>query len=365
MKLCYLANIRFPSERAHASQIAFMCQAFSMLIEEVDLIVDDRVVGGKKELDEYYHINSAFSVYRVPGVFSVRNKFLYLVGTLRFTFNFILKIGVGKYDVIFSRNELILFILIFFKKPEEIIWESHNKNVNVFSRYLMKKGIRVIVTSTGLQKLYSGYLKYKDQIILAPNGIDESFFKLVDNKQDVRKKLDLDIDAKIAMYIGGLDTWKGVDSFLEASNILNDVIFVVIGGSVNEVEVLKKKYPRVVFLGVRPYYDLKHNQCAADVLVVPNTAKNELSAEYTSPLKLFAHMASSIPIVASKIPSIVSIKGSEHLTLFEPDNPRDLAQAISTVIKNYDVKLTSAEELVKIARGFTWKERARKILAAK
>tara|TARA_B100000508_G_scaffold24443_2_gene17619 strand:- start:13312 stop:14346 length:1035 start_codon:yes stop_codon:yes gene_type:complete len=340
-----------------------MCQAFSMLIEEVDLVVDDRVVGGKKELDEYYHIDSSFSLYRIPGVFSVSNKFLYSIGTLRFVLNFILKVGVGKYDVIFSRNELILFILSLFKKPEEIIWESHSKSVNVFSRYLMKKGIRVVVTSTGLQKLYLEYLKRKDQIILAPNGIDESFFEVTESKHAVRKKLGLEVDAKIVMYIGGLDKWKGVDSFLEASNHQKNVTFVVIGGSVNEVEVLKKKYPLVVFLGERPYYDLKHNQCAADVLVVPNTAKNELSAEYTSPLKLFAHMTSSVPVVASKIPSIVTIKGSEHFTFFEPDDPRDLAQTINTVIQNYDVKLRSAKELVKIARNFTWIERARKILA--
>jgi glycosyltransferase involved in cell wall biosynthesis len=53
-------------------------------------------------------------------------------------------------------------------------------------------------------------------------------------------------------------------------------------------------------------------QKAADALVLPNTAKEDISKYYTSPMKLFEYMASRRPIVATNIPSITEIINEEN-----------------------------------------------------
>ena len=42
MKILYLANIRFPSDRAHATQIFNMCNGFASNGADTTLVVADR-----------------------------------------------------------------------------------------------------------------------------------------------------------------------------------------------------------------------------------------------------------------------------------------------------------------------------------
>jgi len=165
-------------------------------------------------------------------------------------------------------------------------------------------------------------------------------------------------------YIGGFDAWKGVGTFFAASEQVTDSVkFVVIGGTEVELPQYCARYPKVNFLGPRPYEELSRNQQAFDILVIPNTAKNDLSAKYTSPLKLFAHIASGVPIVASDIPSITTITGRELVTLVAPDDPTALVKAIFEVKTNYAEKQHKAAQLRGASVGYTWDARAKKILA--
>ena len=136
---------------------------------------------------------------------------------------------------------------------------------------------------------------------------------------------------------------------------------VAIGGEPHEVADLRARYPRVIFLGFRPYRELADNQSAADVLVVPNTGKDVISARFTSPLKLIAHMASGRPVVASDLPSIREITGDDAAVLVAPDDAEALAGGIRKI---FDDPLLG-ERLAKRAREkverYTWKSRAAEI----
>lgn len=92
-----------------------------------------------------------------------------------------------------------------------------------------------------------------------------------------------------------------------------------------------QRFPHVSFLGERPYKELPINQRAADVLVIPNTARTAISARFTSPLKAFAHMASDVPIVASDVPSIREALSETNAFFFAPDDARSLADACDHV----------------------------------
>lgn len=364
MRLAYIANIRFPSERAHAAQIAHMCQAFTKCDLIVDLIVGSRSKEGVAEIKEKYGFKPAFNFFKIQhGMFSHKSKLLYYLGDIFFTINYLLRFGRKKHDLILSRDEFILFLLMLLVGRKKIIWESHDLRLNFFAKYLIKKNIFLVTTSKGLFDEYRQLKGNDNNLLLAHNGVDESFFAEIETKTEARKRLGIVTDQKVVMYIGGLDVWKGVDAFLEASKLCTDALFVIIGGDEQHIGKLKVSYPRVKFLGSKPYSELKDNQQAADILVVPNTAKNDLSEKYTSPLKLFAHMTSGIPIVASDITSIKSVSGSRFITLSPPDNGPVLLKALESVFENYDQKQINAKKLQSIARSFTWENRANAILS--
>ena len=102
---------------------------------------------------------------------------------------------------------------------------------------------------------------------------------------------------------------------------------------------------------------------AADVLVLPHSARDLQTKCHSSPLKLFEYMASGRPIVASRIPSVSEIlTDQEEAVLVEPDNPKALAEGIRKIL--YDPELTStiAENARVKVQNFSWINRARSML---
>ncbi len=365
MKIAYITNTRFPSNRAHCSQIAHMCQSFADCGNEITLFVNDRKQDIQKSLIDFFGFNPNFSIVRVhfgfifipySRIFFILNNFLFFLFTL-------IKLNGKKFELLYIRDEWLCFFFSFLFVSEKIVYESHEAKYNFAVRRLFKKNIRVVCISEGIYNEYIDRGYSKDKMMVAHDGIDQSFFNVQITKKEARDKLELPQDKKIVMYIGGFDKWKGVETFFEASKQITDIYFVAIGGREEQVDFYKKKYPTVHFVGSRPYSELKENQQAADVLVIPNTATCKLSSLYTSPLKLFAHMSSGVPIVASDIPSISLVTGSELVTLVEADNVHALAGGIIDVIKKYRKKLRNAQRLIDKSKKYTWKNRAESIVS--
>jgi glycosyltransferase involved in cell wall biosynthesis len=156
------------------------------------------------------------------------------------------------------------------------------------------------------------------------------------SKEEARKKLDLDQNKKYAVYTGHLYSWKGVDTLAEAATLLpHDTQVLFVGGREDDIRNFRERYQEVKnirLVGFRPHHEIPLWQCAADVLVLPNTAKEAISAHYTSPMKLFEYLASGRPIVASRIPSITEILSEEDATLVLPDDAEALLQGILTAL---------------------------------
>jgi len=340
-----------------------MCQAFSAVPANVTLIVNKRVLGSNKAVDDLYKFKSDFTIQRIyssPLVTSI--FFTFHLSALIFVFNALLHSRRTEYDIFYTRDEWITWMLSFFIPSKKIIWESHEAKFNLPARRILKKGIKTIVISEGI---YTAYIKRgvdASQMLIAHDAIDESFFGPVDTQATARERLGLSSDSKIAMYIGGFDAWKGVETFFKAASLTKDTLYVAIGGTELQVAEYTKQYPDVVFLGSKPYSDLKDYQQAADILVIPNTATNTLSANYTSPLKLFAHMTSGIPLLLSDIPSLKNVTGTELVTFFEADNAIALDKGVTSIVLDAAKKKQNALVLKRISEKYTWTERTHSII---
>jgi hypothetical protein len=358
MKIAYLANIRFPSERAHSVQIVHMCTAFSEAGADLTLHVNKRSEASLAEIETYFGFKIPFKVVRIShGLFIPQVKLAYYASELFFAANFLINQKHSNFDLIYSRHEWVIWFISLFINPSKLVFESHEAKLNFPARSILRKNIKVVAISEGIEEDYLRFGAPKKLLLVAHDGIDDSFFGEVEDKNQARTRLGLPVQKKIAMYIGGFDAWKGVEIFFSAS----EVLFVAIGGSSEQVTAMKKKYPDVTFLGQRPYFELKDNQQAADVLVVPNSAKNDLSARYTSPLKLFAHIASGIPLVVSDIPSLMAVTGHELVIPTAPDSKEALAATLNDVLGSMQYRQQKAQELKQTAIRYTWTNRAEKI----
>ena len=363
MKILYIANVRLPTEKAHGLQIMKMCEAFAALGNTVELLVPTRKSSIAEDPFSYYRVQRNFTIttVRVPNTISF-GRFGFITQHLLFSFRALVYASNGSMDIIYSRDPVVLAFLG--RRRVDAVFETHTGSDNRFFRWCARRVPRLIAISGGLRAYWINQGIQAERIIVAPDAVDLKEFTHPETKAIARKRLNLPLDANIALYIGRIDGWKGTETLCAAAAFLSpEIEIVIIGGEDEQIRKMQQAYPRVRFLGYRPYVELASNQQAGDVLILPNTAKNETSATFTSPLKLFTYMASGIPMIASDLPSIREIVDERSAYLVAPDEPKALAQAISRVFSDPEHARSIALEARGLVQTYTWETRARAICA--
>jgi len=102
---------------------------------------------------------------------------------------------------------------------------------------------------------------------------------------------------------------------------------------------------------------------SADVLVLPNSGKEKISARYTSPLKLLEYMASNRPIVASKLSSILEVVSDRECIFAEADNPISFSSSIRKVLDDSVLAKDISKNALNKVEQFSWGNRVKNILS--
>lgn len=361
MKIQYITNVRMPTEKAHGIQIAKACEAFARKGHEVTLMVPKRHNPITESPFTYYGVERNFTIRTIAALDTVRwGKIGFLIQTISFACS-VLFIA-NKKELIYGRDERVLAVLLFFG-AKKVVWESHDAVWGRVAAYVVKRARAVVVVTQSAKDFYTEQGVAEEQILNIPNGVDLAAFAHSETKEVAQARLGIPQDKKIVLYIGRLDGWKGSETLLEASTQLSDTIrVVIIGGESAQLAHVEARYPHVIFLGYRPYRELAHNQAAADVLVVPNTAKDKTSVRFTSPLKLLAHLASGRPVIASDLPALREL-GGEAVLYVPPDSPQALGAAIERLLQDETLAGRLVEEAGKRVSGYDWGIRAERILS--
>ena len=361
MKLAYLTAARIPSERAHSIQIVKTCEALGAMPDvSLALVAPRRRGRAGNDVFLYHHLKKTFEIRYLPTIDTVAwGRLGFWLHQLLFAKLSVLWLLYHRPEVVYGRDEAILWFVQLF--GFRVVWESHQGSLNWFARKLISEQTRIVVISEGLRQHYLKNGVPAEQVCVAHDGVDLGEFQTTETKEMARARLGLSASAQVALYIGSLDEWKGWRTLARSASHLRTCAVVIIGGTPLQVEEAKAEFPSVIFLGARPYGELAANQQAADVLVIPNTNTNKLSSTFTSPLKVFAHMASGIPIVASDVPSIREVMDATVATLVVQDDPEALACGIAEALAPEAItKAVFAQE--QVAR-YTWIERAKHITA--
>lgn len=368
MKIVYIANVRLPTERAHGVQIVKTCEALAREGAEVTLFVPYTFNHLEDDLFTYYDIDYIFTLVVVPS-FDWRKlgRFGYILHTLYFTVAAIIYALAHRRQLIYSRSRSISFLVSLLCL--DVVYEDHEPPRSKLQLYafFLKRIPKKVIVAYNLGQLYDrlGIRSY----IVAPNGVDVAQFDRVKRYSGLwKRECGIAAQTPIVLYVGHFYPWKGVYTLVDGAKKLAPAAVVLFGATVETREKIKhycaqNDITNVFILDFLPHREVIPYIKSADVLVLPNTASEERSARYTTPIKLFEYMASNVAIAASNIPSFTPyVRDGENAELFTADDKESLVIAIKHLLADDALRLRLAQCAHKDVQAFTWRERARKII---
>jgi glycosyltransferase involved in cell wall biosynthesis len=383
MKFAYVTNNRIPSERANAFQIAQMCSALASQGKDVTLFYPAR--RNLKKFDgidlfDYYKLPRHFNLRPLPcldlfhlsGGNAIIELPIFFLQTLTFALSLVWTLRKESFDMYYARDIFVLgVVLVAFRKlKKRMFFEAHtfpaSKLGQAWVRRVVKRLGGVISISGALADQYLGFGISPHNVLIAPDAVDIKRYDGL-SRDEARERLKIN-DQGLVVYTGHLYEWKGASVFAEAASLLENVRAIIVGGAEGDVsrlrsEVSERGWKNVEVIGYIAPDQIPLYQVAADVVVLPNSAKSEISRLHTSPLKLFEYMASGTPIVASDLPSLREVlRDNENAILVEADDVKALANGIKKILEDRSL----ADRLAAAARQevelMTWAARAETVI---
>jgi glycosyltransferase involved in cell wall biosynthesis len=219
----------------------------------------------------------------------------------------------------------------------------------------------LVVISEGLEERWRTFTSAP--ILVAPDGVD------IDRFEDgsgipVPNRPETSPSRQVATYAGSLKGWKGVDTLIEAAGFVPDVEVWILGGTALQHQRMEEASgpfpPNVQMIERVNPAEVPKYLAASDVLVLPNTAEQRISQQYTSPLKLFEYMAMRRPIVASEIPSLTEILDNSCAYFAVPDDPESFGKTIRQALDDPEAE-QKAEQAREAVKKYSWLRRAQMI----
>lgn len=384
MNLLYLADIRFPLERANGIQTMETCHALAARGHVTTLLVRPDTAGEPRDPFAYYGLQRletlriARVVVRGP---SALRRALYVGAALRRS------LRAPRPDVVFTRDLGIAALLLRLpaRRRPPIVYESHGyapvvsellpsllstartprasklRRLEARERLVWARAEGYVTITAALAHELQERLGPRREVSVVPDGA----------RVDPERAFDWEGPARppTIAYAGHLYPWKGADLLVEAVALLPQGRGRIVGGHPGERDLGRLRElasargvaDRIEFTGLVPPGDVARWLAASDVLVLPNRA-TAVSASYTSPLKLFEYLAVGRPIVASSLPAIAEVlRDGENAILVPPDDAAALAAAIGRLSDDRALAVRLARQAFHDAAAYAWPARAKRL----
>lgn len=173
--------------------------------------------------------------------------------------------------------------------------------------------------------------------------------------------------APVAMYVGNLEPYQGIDLLLEGFrhtlDQIRDARLVIVGGQADDIARYGKRAAAlgirqaVHFLGPKPVSALGDLLREADVLVSPRLKG------LNTPMKIYSYMDSGTAVLATRLPTHTQVMDDRTAFLVDPE-PLALGTGLATLLKDDSMREgLAARAKDHVRREFT-PEAARRKLGA-
>jgi glycosyltransferase involved in cell wall biosynthesis len=370
MKIAYISNSRFPSEKAQSDQIMAMCSSFAKQGHDVKLFVPDRRPIMADDPFSYYAKLKTFAFERVRCIDALKFLWLGRLGLWIQTFTFIRnlhhRLNEFKPDIVYSRE---LYTFAFGRVSGLHIWESHSLNSSWWAKRIMKRLHAIVTLTAASRERLVDFGVSPDRVLVEHDAVDPQLFSGALSREEARKRLGISANDFLCLYTGKFTTMgmpKGLDEAVEAVRMLRkdgkNVRLLAVGGTPEELYKMQtKREEGIEFVGHQPQSDLKNYYAAADLLLMPFPF-TEHYAYYMSPLKLFEYLASGVPMIVTDLPSVREIVSDVEAYFVKPGDTIELEEKIDFVMGHYHEAQTRAKAALLLSGKFTWSERARRII---
>ncbi len=382
MRILYLADIRFPVERANGLQTFETCRALAARGHAVTLFVRQDTTRPARDPWLFYGVppEAGLSIVRLPRLPSPVRRGAYLSTALARA------MSVAP-DIVFTRDLVLADLLLRMPKSlrPPVVYESHGyapvmaaerpAALGAGTRPSWQKLRRLTSRELRVWRAASGYItltRVHQQELEDRFGMRANAAVVPDGVRlpESRTFTDPPSAQPVTLtYAGHLYKWKGVDVLIDALAELPGVRARIVGGQPGETDHVRLHAlagergvaDRVTFTGWLQPASVAAELASAHVLVLPNT-HTLTSDRYTSPLKLFEYLAAGRPIVASDLHAVREVlRDDDNALLVAPGSPAALAAAVRRLVSYPALGRRLAATAVDDAGYYGWGTRAERI----
>ncbi|UVT20765.1 MAG: glycosyltransferase family 4 protein [Nitrospira sp.] len=210
----------------------------------------------------------------------------------------------------------------------------------LLARLALRHCDRIVVLTEGLRSLlHERYDVPLDRMAILPSGTDVQLFVPRDAVA-ARLELGLSPSRPYVGFVGSFYRYQGLDALLNSMMVVRKVhptAQLILVGDGEATEALKQQAAQlgledsITWTGRIPYWEVPVWISAMSVCVAPFRGDRG----ETSPVKIFDYLACGRPVVASAIPSVVSIFTADSgVQLVPPDEAHPLADAIGALLND-------------------------------
>ena len=182
----------------------------------------------------------------------------------------------------------------------------------------------------------------------------------------LRQEFNIHEKLYILLYQGTVSTGRGIEAFLNAVQLIKNVVGVVLGdGSALESyrnRVRSGEWERVYLPGAVLSVDLPLYTASAD-LGIALIQDNCLSHRLSLPNKLFEYLHAGLPVVCSDLPEMARVVRNYQVgEVVDPEDPSSIANGIQSILGDPVRYARMKANTKKAINDFNWQNESKKLI---
>lgn len=364
MNLLYISPSVLPSKSANSVHVMRMCNAFSNLGIDVELLHKKGIKNYKSnQIFDYYGVDN--NKFKLNSIILHNNR---KINSISYAFKTLYHCLKTNYKNIYSRNQLCSILILLFSS-KRIFIELHAPPTGIyrffFKIFINTKRIRkVFLISEALKKIIISDFKLTktNKIVVSHDGADEI--------NNIKSNINFTKSSFDVGYVGHLYKGRGIEIILELAKKNKEIKFHIIGGLEEDINNWKRKIKsnNIIFYGhVKPKF-VSQYLSKLDLLVAPYKEKviipNGLNtASYMSPLKIFEYMSAKKPILTSNLPVLREVLTHNlNSYLCDPNKFSDWNEGLRLLKSNSSLSKRISEKAFEDFKNlYTWSSRSKLI----